>query len=245
MLIFLSGSENNVIFDYMENNNIEMYYHLFSYYYLSQNNKIYNRLLKNKDNFRSILIDSRAHTFHTAKNLDFKKYTENYANWIEEFDDKNVLGYFEMDIDNRIGYDEVLKLRKILDDKSDKIIPVWHKNRGISEFIKLCKDYDFVSISCLPIEGIKFEDFKEFIRIAHKYDSKIHGLGGTRKNILNECAFDAVDSASWLFESVYNRYNGRRVNPEKTDKNNLLILSFLKWRKKQLYYKKLWDNRRK
>ena len=61
----------------------------------------------------------------------------------------------------------------------------------------------------------------------------------------NECAFDAVDSASWLFESVYNRYNGRRVNPEKTDKNNLLILSFLKWRKKQLYYKKLWDNRRK
>ena len=52
MLIFLSGSENDVIFDYMENNNIEMYYHLFSYYYLSQKNKFYNRLLKNKDNFR-------------------------------------------------------------------------------------------------------------------------------------------------------------------------------------------------
>ena len=243
MKIFLAGSENDIIFDYVEKNNLEMHYHLFSYYYLSQKKKFYNRLLNNKHRFKNILIDSGAHTFHTAKNIDFKSYTENYANWIEEFDEDKVIGYFEMDIDNRIGHNEVLKLRKILTDKSDKIIPVWHKNRGMKEFINLCKDFNYVSISCLPIEGIKFEDFKEFVRIAHKYDANIHGLGGTRLNILNEINFDTVDSASWLFESVYNRYNGKRINPKKTDKKNLLILSFLKWRKRQLYYKKLWDKR--
>ena len=69
---------------------------LFSYYYLSQNNKIYNRLLKNKDNFRSILIASGAHTFHTAKNLDFKKldYQEPdyiaYQEYLENFNIKDV-----------------------------------------------------------------------------------------------------------------------------------------------------------
>ena len=42
-----------------------------------------------------------------------------------------------MDVDNIIGYEKVLELRKILLEATDKIIPVWHKNRGIDEFKKM------------------------------------------------------------------------------------------------------------
>ena len=30
---------------------------------------------------------------------------------------------------------------KILESVTDKIIPVWHKNRGVEDFKKMCRDY--------------------------------------------------------------------------------------------------------
>ena len=39
--------------------------------------------------------------------------------------------------------------------------------------------------------------FPWFIQMAHKYDSKIHGLGYTRTENFTRFRFDSVDSTTW------------------------------------------------
>jgi len=244
MKIFLAGSEHQCLRQYVEKHNINPINHLFSYFYIRKNN-ILGSYLKFRDKSERILIDSGAHTFHTAKNENFLEYTKNYCKFIEENDTKNVNGYFEMDIDNRIGFKNVLKLRRLIEESTDKVIPVWHKNRGWKNFEKMCRNYNYVSISCLPIEGIPDKDLHKFVREAHDNDCKIHGLGGTRKYILENVPFDSVDSASWLFSAINGRYLSKKIDRDSLSYCEKLILLWFEWRKKQRFYDKYWSEGRR
>jgi hypothetical protein len=244
MNIFLAASEHQCLHNYVQETNIRPINHLFSYFYIQQK-KMYEDYLFFKSKSERILIDSGAHTFHTAKDIDFTEFTVNYSNFIKQTDTSNVVGYFEMDIDNRIGFKNVLKLRKIIEEVTDKVIPVWHKNRGFKKFKRMCSNYDYVSISCLPIEGIPDHDLIKFANVAHDYDCKIHGLGGTRKFILNNVPFDSVDSASWLFSAVNGRYKSKHIDRNSLTYCEKLVLSLLDWRKKQRYYEKYWNEKNK
>lgn len=244
MKIFLAGSEFQCLLDYVENNPIKPINHLFSYFYIRKP-KLKTQYLNFKAKSERILIDSGAHTFHTAKNENFYEYTKSYADFIKETDTGNVVGYFEMDIDNRIGYKKVLKLRKIIEEATDKVIPVWHKNRGFKNFEKMCRNYNYVSISCLPIEGIPDRDLHKFVKVAHDNDCRIHGLGGTRKYILDNVPFDSVDSASWLFSAANNRYNSKKIKQNCLTYCEKFILSWMDWRKKQRFYEKYWKIKRR
>lgn len=240
MNIFLAGNLIPCFVKWFKQSKIKNKNQLFSYYYLAHTKAYMDGFDLFKTRTERILIDSGAHTFHTAKNINFKQFTENYADFIKKKDQSNIIGYFEMDIDNRIGYKNVLKLRRILEEVSDKIIPVWHKNRGFKNFKKMCRNYNYVSISCLPIEGIPDTDLHRFVQVAHDNDCKIHGLGGTRDYILNNVPFDSVDSASWLFSAINRKYNGKTVK-KNIHYCDVIILSYLNWRKKQSFYKKYWD----
>ena len=141
MKVFLSALENAQtsgrggysIAKYLVDRNIKMLYNLMSYYYIKGKIQVAEYI---RDNSEEVLIDSGAHSFQKGKKVDWVKYTNEYAEFIKKFDRPNVVGYFEMDVDNIIGYDKVLELRKILERVSKKIIPVWHKNRGIEEYKK-------------------------------------------------------------------------------------------------------------
>ena len=239
MKIFLAGSEHQCLLNYVETHPIRPINHLFSYFYIRKKTKL-SDYLNFKAKAERILIDSGAHTFHTAKNENFYEYTKNYADFIKETDSPNVVGYFEMDIDNRIGYKNVLKLRRVIEEVTDKVIPVWHKNRGFKNFEKMCRNYNYVSISCLPIEGIPDKDLHKFVDVAHDNNCKIHGLGGTRQYILDNVPFDSVDSASWLFSAVNGRYNSKKIHRDSLHYCEKMILLWLEWRKKQRYYDKYW-----
>ena len=243
MNIFLAGSEHFCLHKYVQENDINPINHLFSYFYIQQK-KMFDEYLKFKAKSERILIDSGAHTFHTSQDIDFKDFTLSYADFIRKTDTANVVGYFEMDIDNRIGFKNVLKLRRIIEEATDKVIPVWHKNRGFKNFEKLCRNYNYVSISCLPIEGIPDKDLHKFVKVAHDNGCLIHGLGGTRKYILDHVAFDSVDSASWLFAAVNGRYYNKHIDRESLTYCEKLILLWFDWRKKQRYYEKYWKIKR-
>lgn len=100
---------------------IQMKYNLMSYYYLRKN---LNDAYFIKENSQLVIIDSGAHSFQKGTKVDWVEYTKQYAEFIKEFDEDKVIGYFEMDVDNILGYEKVLELRKILESVSDKIIPV-------------------------------------------------------------------------------------------------------------------------
>lgn len=239
MKIFLSAIEGQVE---LPKKIKRMKYNLMSYYAIRgrEDNAFFIR-----DKSEEILIDSGAHSFQKGKKVDWVKYTEEYADFIKRFDKPNVVGYFEMDVDNIIGYDKVLELRKILEKVSDKIIPVWHKNRGLNDFKKMCQDYSgkVIAITGFKNEDIKDEQYLMFLKYAKKHNCKVHCLGMTRKKILDKVPFDYVDSSSWLQNSVFGTIiNKGKVKKtySKTSRDNIFYENYIEAMGMQEYYYQKW-----
>jgi len=240
MKIFLSALEASEAFKYI-NEKIDKYlYNLMSFYYLTRNDN-YKEIIRKSE---AIMIDSGAHSFQKGKKVKWYEYTESYAEWIKKHDCDKIIGYFEMDVDNVLGYEKVLELRKILLKATNKIIPVWHKNRGIEDYINMCKNYEFdiVAISGFKNEDIVDSQYQNFVNVAHKYDKKIHGLGLTRREILDKVNFDFVDSSDWVHAIVYGRIDNKRHSIKfskkfgKENRKYLMYISYLEWMEIQRKY---------
>lgn len=190
---------------------------------------------------KNFMLDSGAFTFFSSgKKVDWNKYIEEYADFINRNDVKL---FFELDIDVLIGYENVLKLRKRLEQLTNKkCIPVWHKSRGLDEFIKMCKEYDYVAIGGIVSKEITQKDYKyfpKFINIAHENGAKIHGLGFTNLEGLTKYHFDSVDSTSWVsgnrFGSIY-KFNGKTMvkyskkeGQRLADSRKVAVHNFMEW----------------
>lgn len=248
MKIFLSGlesSEKNIIDIFIQKRE-KIPYILASYYYARKKENLIKKMLVVSDN---IIIDSGAHSFQKGKKVNYEIYTREYADWIKKIDCNKIVGYFEMDIDNIIGYDKVLKLRKILESASNKIIPVWHKNRGLEEFKKMCKDYQnkVIAITGFKNEDIKDNQYLMFLKYAKKYNCKVHCLGMTRMNILSKVPFDFADSSTWKQAGNYGEYrqfeNGKIVINKckgKYKTAELDKMNFIEFLKMQKYFYSKW-----
>lgn len=215
-----------------------------SYYYLRADEH-YAEMIR--DNSRLVIIDSGAHSFQKGKKVKWEEYTKEYAAFIRRFDRPNVVGYFEMDVDNIIGYDNVLNLRKILENESghpEKIIPVWHKNRGIDDFKIMCDSHSggVVAITGFRNEDIRDEQYPMFVNEAWKRGCKIHCLGMTRKEVLDKVPFDYVDSSSWAQSALFGRVGSKKVTKEfsKKDRDKVFIASYEDAMKMQKHYWLKW-----
>lgn len=239
MKIFLSGLEAGGEFWDIDRCFKSYKWMLLSFYYLKQD--IFEQI---RDKSELILIDSGAHSFQKGKAVDWVKYTEQYAEWIQKNDCKKIVGYFEMDVDNIIGYDKVLELRKILESVSDKIIPVWHKNRGIDEYKKMCHDYaeKIIAVTGFKNADIKDEQYPMFLKYAKKYNCKVHCLGMTRKKMLNKVPFDYADSSSWKQQAIYGRVGEKKVSKEfsKQKRWAVMVASLRNAMDMQSYYYEKW-----
>lgn len=187
--------------------------------------------IKNCDLF---LLDSGAFSFmNSAKKgtkiseKDFENYLERYINFINKYDVKY---FFELDIDVIVGYEKVLKLRKKLEDATGKkSIPVFHKNRGIEEWVKMCKEYDYVAIGTSGKNDSKWtrthpEVIYKMIKIAKENNCKVHGLGYTSMKGLNKLHFYSVDSTTWQEGSrfgVVHWFDGKTVQKIHNRNRNL------------------------
>lgn len=191
-------------------------YGLASYYYLKDEAHM-NQILKK---VQFLLIDSGAFTMQRGKNADFERYTIEYVQFIRKYkNNPQIIGFFEMDIDVIVGYDKVLKMRAMLEKETDKIIPVWHHNRGIKEYNEMCKKYSGrrVSISCIGNRDVRESQYNLFINTAHKYNCHIHMLGMTRFSLIKELNLDiedSVDSSSWLQQGIYSIFSLPKENFE-------------------------------
>ena len=201
----------------------------------------------NPDNF---LLDSGAFTFmnNTKKyanaNIDWFGYIDEYAEFINQ---NNISNFFELDIDVIVGYENVLKLRRRLERKTNRnCIPVWHRTRGKEEFIKMCDEYSYVALGGLANKEIKLSEhdvLNNIIDIAHKHKAKIHGLGLTSIPKIKMYHFDSVDSTSWVKHPIYGGLSlyqdycrEKKIKVGRTaNHGDLCRLSFLEWCKFQKY----------
>lgn len=225
-----------------------MKYNLMSYYQLDKDLKKREVARLIRDNTDEIMIDSGAHSFQKGKKVSWDEYTDRYAEFIKEFDRPNVIGYFEMDVDKIIGLKKVVELRRRLEKVTDKIIPVWHKGRGIDEFKAMCQSHTgrVVAISGFANEDIKDDQYLMFLKYAWKCGCRIHCLGMTRKKILDKIPFDYTDSSSWLQFTLYGRIYGLSQDQRATRdyskkyRGEIYVASYLGGIKLQKHYQKYW-----
>lgn len=249
MKIFLSALENGgekgkeLVENFADSGLTHFKWNLMSFYYLRNRFPLAEKIRNRSD---EILIDSGAHSFQKGKKVDWVKYTYEYATFIKNFDADNVLGYFEMDVDNIIGYKNVLELRKILESVSGKIIPVWHKNRGIADFKEMCKTHKgkIVAISGFKNEDIKDNQYAMFLKYAWESGCSLHCLGMTRKNILDQVPFDYTDSSSWKQHGIFGKIDNVgnvTKNFSKKSREIVFLESYKQAMKMQSYYYEKWQ----
>lgn len=211
MKIFLSAIDKYTL-DEMIRRGKEMKWNLLSYYQIRNEVGLFTKCLQHSE---LMMVDSGAHSFQKGKKVDWEEYTKRYADFIQQYDHPKIVGFFEMDVDNIIGYENVLKLRKVLTAVSDKVIPVWHKNRGIDDFKRMCQEYagKVVAITGFRNEDIRDEQYPIFLKYAKRWGCKVHCLGMTRREILEKVPFDYTDSASWKLRCTYGycKVNGKTL----------------------------------
>ena len=251
MKIFLSALENgSTCFNskkplavYLKENGVNFKWNLMSFFYIPKSK--YDLASYIRDNSELILIDSGAHSFQFGKKVNWIEYTERYAEFIKTFDRPNVVGYFEMDIENIIGYEKVKELRKILESVSNKIIPVWHPLRGINDYEAMCEQYSGRVIAIGGFRGtdIKDDQFLSFIKVARKYGCKVHCLGMTRADVLKKVPFDYTDSSTWKQHGIHGVIDGRgKVTKaySKEHREDVFLENYKTGMKMQEYFYKLW-----
>lgn len=208
MKIFLAGTNSH-----KEILNASQYplYVLESYYYFKE---WQIELVKNCEMF---LLDSGAFTFlqNAKTHVDWDLYIQNYADFINC---NNIDYFFELDIDAIVGYDKVIEYRKKLEKLTKKkCIPVWHRNRGYAEYLRLCEAYNYIAVGGIAIKEILPAEYPVFIRLikdAHARKCAVHGLGFTKQNELRKYRFDSVDSTTWLNGDRFGElhfFNGKRI----------------------------------
>lgn len=242
-----SGEETVTVAQALVDKNVAMKWNLMSYFYIRSKASLAKFI---RDNTEEIMIDSGAHSFQkgTKVKTTWSEYTEAYIDFIKKFDRDNVIGYFEMDVDNILGYDEVLSMRKELEKVSDKIIPVWHKNRGIDDFKRMCEKYSgkIVAVSGFANEDIRDDQYPMFVKYAHNCGCKIHALGMTRIKILDAVPFDYTDSSSWSADMRFGKITGTRLKvTQDYTRNHRLecsVLNYLQGMKMQEKYYQKWKS---
>lgn len=235
MKLFLAGLEG--AYSWLPLNNVK--YVLSSYAYMKKG------ISENIHKWDMFLLDSGAFTFRKrSDNADWDKYIDGYINFINEYDVKY---FFELDIDNLIGYNNVLTLRKKLEQNTGKqCIPVWHNTRGLDNYIELCKTYDYIALgsSTKYKEKENHNKLRYLLRIARQNNCKVHGLGFTSK-MIKQYDFYSVDSTTWdgyRYGSLYRYGNGniKTIKPPKgkglkRDYRSVTINNFTEWCKYQRY----------
>ena len=107
--------------------------------------------------FGDFMLDSGAFTFmQNAKvRVQWEEYVERYADFVRRND---ITKFFELDIDSVTGYEKVKEFRKRLETLAGRqCIPVWHKDRGIDEFKRMCDEYSYVAIGGIVSKDIRQE----------------------------------------------------------------------------------------
>lgn len=199
-------------------------------------------------NVKDFLLDSGAFTFmqNAKSHVDWDEYLGRYADFVKR---NNIQKFFELDIDSVVGYEKVLEYRERLEDiVGRQCIPVWHKSRGIEEYLRHCEEYPYVGIGGYVIKELTPNDFRAFpwmIQEAHKQGAKVHCLGFTRLADLPKYHFDSVDSTAWTtgnrFGYIY-QFNGKTMTKVKVpqgkrlgDPRKVALINYTEWIKFQRY----------
>lgn len=147
-------------------------------------------------NFDHVFSDSGAFTILDAKNgsVDLDSFTDKYIDYINS-SPKHCI-FVELDVENA-GYSKqkVDQIYKRLCSTGRHIARVWHKERGIAEFMSYCYEGNFFCIS----QPTTFPEENLLRLVYHAYEkgAKTHALGLGGPALWMKVPFFSCDSSTW------------------------------------------------
>jgi len=152
---------------------------------------------------------------------DLLDYTYNYLKNMKSIKYEHYL--VEMDVHKVLGLESLKRFRSIFKKHYDlnKTIYVWHIEEGEKGFEKLCKTYPYIAISVPELRIIcsrkKIKSFIKYLIIkANKINPniKIHLLGCTQQNLMEQKGYYSCDSTSWMSSVKYGQgfyFDGNKI----------------------------------
>jgi hypothetical protein len=220
MIIYFAGAEGGDSKEIIETGLVKNGF--FSYYYL-RNNNVKNTYFRNhRDFFKSIIIDSGAHTFFSERaaeglsvsNLKKKtktkgtadEYWQKYKVWL--LDNKKYYDYYvELDIGEIVGQEKVNEWRQELKALGifNRCITVVHPN--VVSFEDYLKMLDETESKYVALEGDRDNrprlNYNKYLKPAIEKGVKIHCFAMTKDDVYGMFPFYSVDSTSWKAGAQY------------------------------------------
>lgn len=189
---------------------------------------------------RNFMADSGAFTAMNAGKKISMDYVDSYIKWIN---DNDIHHFIEMDLDEVIGYEATLDIRKRIETKTGKkVMPCWHLQRGADGWKRMCDEYPYVAISLSRLTNTskwlvknKFAPLRFFLHEANKRGAKVHALGCNDLNLLRQYHFFSADSSTHTLGNRYgnilyfnngvlqqvNKQRKYRIDKNKADTHNI------------------------
>lgn len=198
------------------------------------------------DNF---LLDSGAFSYMNGTKItleQMERYVQKYIAFVKCYQIKR---YFQIDVDPIFGLEKVEEWTgKMEKEIGYPCIPVWHKERGVAYWKRMCKNYKYIAVGglVLHVKKQEYDLIKKLVEYAYYHGVKVHGLGFTKTKILSDFKFYSVDSASWSRaaargQTIYYFKNGelkgRKLEKKnrKVDIKKLISHNMKEWVKFQKY----------
>lgn len=203
--IMISGVESDRYWDIVVNQ-CGMKVVLMSYHYLQSKDKDFLRKRLKKHPDVKVFIDSGAYTFLTAiddyidKPMSFwEDYLNSYTSFIRDNQDL-LFACADLDIDAIVGEEQVDNWRDGIFENLRKetgvdICYIWHENRAEFGWEEMCKKYNYVGMSIHNNKEITTQMLMKKVKIAEKYNTRVHGMALTQLDILVRVPFFTADSS--------------------------------------------------
>lgn len=195
------------------------------------------------------LLDSGAFSYLNGTHSTLEQMEDYIARYIGYIKSRGVKYFFEIDVDKLFGIRQVENWRHRIERETGlPCIPVWHKQRGVDYWIRMCREYGYIAIGGLVLDmrTQEFESVRKLVAFAHDRGNRVHGLGFTKTIELPHYKFFSVDSSSWCVGAAwgqqlytfrdgwmqyrYIKQEGRRANIEK-----IIAHNFGEWVKYQKF----------
>lgn len=198
------------------------------------------------DNF---LLDSGAFSYMNGAKVTLEQmntYVDRYIKFIKQ---NNIKHFFEIDVDNIFGLEQVEIWRKQIENSVGRqCIPVWHKGRGVDYWKRMCEEYKYIAIGGLVfhVKKQEYDLIRQLVEYAYYKGVKVHGLGFTKTKELRNYKFYSVDSASWVISATRGQqihfFRNGHIKSRQLKKGNkkvklseLVAHNMIEWAKFQKY----------
>lgn len=172
-----------------------------------------------------LFVDSGAFTYQADEKYEeytveeWENHIEKYLRWAER-NKEHIFAIANLDLERLVGAEQVKEWNETYFEPfmlrtGIPVCFVYHESAAYCTWEKYCERYPYVGFSSIADgEALDIDEYREYLRIAEKHDTLVHGFGMTKIRELSELPYYTVDSTTWKVGMRYGKlliFDGRNI----------------------------------